>query len=61
MMLPEQTWFKSSHSGSEGTACVEVALTPHTVHIRDSKRRDGPHLSIPAPAWAGFLDYASRA
>ncbi|GAA2721907.1 MULTISPECIES: DUF397 domain-containing protein [Streptomyces] len=49
------SWVKSSHSGSEGTACVEVATTPRTVHVRDSKRRGGPQLSIPAAAWAAFL------
>ncbi|MFG2193672.1 DUF397 domain-containing protein [Streptomyces sp. NPDC048639] len=26
---PELTWFKSSHSGGEGGACVEVAVTWH--------------------------------
>lgn len=51
------TWFKSSYSGSEGTACVEVARTPQAVLIRDSKRSHGSHLSIPATAWAVFIRY----
>ncbi|WP_157881083.1 DUF397 domain-containing protein, partial [Streptomyces griseoruber] len=29
-------WFKSSYSGSEGGQCLEVALTPSAIHIRDS-------------------------
>ncbi|MFI9236729.1 DUF397 domain-containing protein [Streptomyces sp. NPDC053079] len=58
MTLSEQTWFKSSYSDSDvGGECVEVARTPRTVHLRDSKRKDGPHLSIPATAWADFIRY----
>ncbi|MFE4665416.1 DUF397 domain-containing protein, partial [Streptomyces sp. NPDC056734] len=31
-------WFKSSYSdGNEGDSCVEIATTPGTVHVRDSK------------------------
>ncbi|MEU0717030.1 DUF397 domain-containing protein [Streptomyces lavendulocolor] len=56
----ELVWFKSSYSsGSEGDSCVEVATTPGTVHIRDSKCPDGPHLALAAGAWAGFVSYAS--
>ncbi|XVV37030.1 DUF397 domain-containing protein [Streptomyces sp. CA-100214] len=33
-------WFKSSYSSSsEGDSCVEVALEPRAVHVRDSKNR----------------------
>ncbi|MBI0384462.1 DUF397 domain-containing protein, partial [Streptomyces albiflaviniger] len=32
---------------------------PTTVHIRDSKNPDGPHLRIPATAWADFLTFAT--
>ncbi|MEU7132450.1 DUF397 domain-containing protein [Streptomyces sp. NPDC046261] len=77
-MSTDLTWHKSSYSGGDGSACVEVALswhkssysdgegggeclevarTPPTVHLRDSKRKDGPHLSISATAWADFLRY----
>ncbi len=51
------SWRKSSYSDSDGSQCVEVSRTPHTVHLRDSKRKDGPHLSIPATAWADFIRY----
>lgn len=35
----ELSWFKSSYSGSENDNCVEVAVRPEAVHIRDSKDR----------------------
>ncbi|MFJ3206447.1 DUF397 domain-containing protein [Streptomyces flaveolus] len=51
-------WFKSSYSSSgDGNDCVEVAIATATaiVHIRDSKRPDGPRLAVTRAAWAGFL------
>ncbi|MFJ2949886.1 DUF397 domain-containing protein [Streptomyces sp. NPDC087226] len=34
----ELAWFKSSYSGgNDGESCVELALTPGTIHVRDSK------------------------
>lgn len=36
----ELAWFKSSHSGgANGESCVEVAIGPRAVHVRDSKTR----------------------
>ncbi|MER6606856.1 DUF397 domain-containing protein [Streptomyces sp. NPDC000927] len=56
----EPTWFKSSHSdSSSGNDCVEVATTPHTIHVRDSKNADDPHLSLAPTTWADFLVYAA--
>ncbi|MFH8617159.1 DUF397 domain-containing protein [Streptomyces sp. NPDC017979] len=52
---PQLNWFKSSHSGSEGGACVEVAANLHTVHVRDSKNRGGAQLSFTSAAWGGFI------
>jgi hypothetical protein len=54
-------WFKSSYSsGSEGDSCVELALTPRTVHVRDSKHRDaGPRLALAPESWTRFLSFAS--
>ncbi|CAM5570021.1 MULTISPECIES: DUF397 domain-containing protein [Streptomyces] len=51
----ELTWFKSSHSNPDGETCVEVAPTPTTIHIRDSKNTSGPALAVPPTAWAEFL------
>ncbi|MEV0930567.1 DUF397 domain-containing protein [Streptomyces phaeochromogenes] len=58
MVNTELAWFKSSCSGTEGDNCVEVALRPRTVHIRDSKLNpigDGPELTVPASAWVEFV------
>ncbi|WP_137988331.1 DUF397 domain-containing protein [Streptomyces vilmorinianum] len=56
----EPAWFKSSYSdGNEGDSCVEVATTPGTVHVRDSKCTDGPQLALMQDAWADFVSYAS--
>ncbi|MGV9891490.1 DUF397 domain-containing protein [Streptomyces sp. NPDC003395] len=57
----ELMWFKSSYSGgTDGESCVEIAHTPGTVHVRDSKQTQGPRLALPATAWATFVTYASR-
>ncbi|MET9293871.1 DUF397 domain-containing protein [Streptomyces sp. NPDC003077] len=53
-------WIKSSHSSSAPDSdCIEVAAIPGTVHVRDSKNADGPHLAFAAPAWAEFVAYAT--
>ncbi|WP_370414346.1 DUF397 domain-containing protein [Streptomyces fradiae] len=57
----ELAWFKSSYSSnSEGDDCVEVATTPGTVHVRDSKVAEGARLAFGVGAWAGFVAHASR-
>ncbi|MGY4979696.1 DUF397 domain-containing protein [Streptomyces sp. 900105755] len=53
-------WFKSSYSGSEGGDCVEVASTPATVRVRDSKAPDGPILTVSPAVWSEFLDRVTR-
>ncbi|MFD5397647.1 DUF397 domain-containing protein [Streptomyces sp. NPDC127097] len=53
-------WRKSTHSGSEGGACLEVATHPTTIHIRDSKDPEGPHLDVSPGAWAAFTSFAAR-
>ena len=40
------TWRKSSHSGSEGGTCVELADLSAAVGIRDSKNPHGPKLVV---------------
>ncbi|NML50257.1 DUF397 domain-containing protein [Streptomyces sp. R302] len=52
-------WFKSSYSNGGGETCVEVANTPDTVHVRDSKNTEGPRLAFAPTAWAGFVAYSS--
>ncbi|WP_328772388.1 DUF397 domain-containing protein [Streptomyces sp. NBC_00286] len=57
----ELAWFKSSYSGSQGDSCVEVALEPVTVHVRDSKDKQGPQLALSPTAWTDFVSYAAQA
>ncbi|MFB6848161.1 DUF397 domain-containing protein [Streptomyces sp. NPDC056373] len=54
-------WFKSSYSGgNDGNSCVELAVSPGTVHVRDSKNVEGPRLAVTPGAWADFVAHASR-
>lgn len=53
----EPTWFKSSYSGSGGGNCVEIAVAPTTVGIRDSKTPAGPVLHVRDTAWGAFLTF----
>ncbi|WP_416974475.1 DUF397 domain-containing protein [Streptomyces sp. 4F14] len=48
------TWQKSSYS-AETSNCLEIAPTPTTIHIRDSKTPTTPHLTFPHSAWTTFL------
>ncbi|MEU6439753.1 DUF397 domain-containing protein [Streptomyces sp. NPDC047046] len=60
MTIVELSWFKSSHSGSEGDSCVEVALTPLAVHVRDSKDTTRPSFTATPTAWSDFLERLAR-
>jgi hypothetical protein len=53
-------WFKSSYSSSGAVSCVEVAPTPSTIHIRDSKQTGGAVLTVGPGTWAEFVGYAVR-
>ncbi|MFF1376547.1 DUF397 domain-containing protein [Streptomyces sp. NPDC058308] len=58
-MSNETTWFKSSYSLGDGE-CLEVAATPATIHIRDSKLNPtGPTLQISPATWTTFLTQAT--
>jgi hypothetical protein len=79
MSATELVWFKSSHSGSDGDSCLEVALSwhksshsgtdgdsrvevaacPGTVHVRDSKDKQGPQLTLTPVAWTAFVTHAT--
>ncbi len=57
MTVPENglRWKKAKASASGGN-CVEVAVgNDGTVHIRDSKDREGPRLHFNGTAWTSFL------
>jgi hypothetical protein len=56
----EPAWFKSSYSsGNDGESCVEIAVAPGTVHVRDSKDIRLPQLTLTPSAWADFVSYAA--
>ncbi|MEU4296218.1 DUF397 domain-containing protein [Kitasatospora aureofaciens] len=63
----ETTRTAATRSSCEGGACVEIALAPDTVHVRDSKDKTGPQLCFTpeAPqlcftpeAWTDFVQFA---
>ncbi|MGH3736782.1 MAG: DUF397 domain-containing protein [Micromonosporaceae bacterium] len=54
-MNDQIVWRKSSRSGSDGGTCVEVAVLPDHVLVRDSKDPDGPRLSFTYPEWRAFV------
>ncbi|MET7692185.1 DUF397 domain-containing protein [Streptomyces sp. NPDC005483] len=60
MNIERLAWFKSSYSDGEGGECLEVAVTPHTIHLRDSKHPTGPNVTVSPTAWAPFLADVSR-
>ncbi|MFH8792306.1 DUF397 domain-containing protein [Streptomyces sp. NPDC017941] len=54
-------WFKSSYSDSNEIGdCVEVAIAPRGIHVRDSKNPAGAQLTLPPSAWADFIAYATE-
>ncbi|MFG3021749.1 DUF397 domain-containing protein [Streptomyces sp. NPDC048254] len=55
-------WFKSSYSSNDGPECVEVAISPvtATVHVRDSKDKDGARLAFGDASWVEFTAFARR-
>jgi Domain of unknown function (DUF397) len=56
MDLNRADWRKSSYSGNNGGACVEVARNlPGVVAVRDSKDPHGPALVFAPADWAAFL------
>jgi hypothetical protein len=62
MSATELHWFKSSHSSTnEPGDCVEVATTPATIHIRDSKNPRHGILTVSPAAWADFLTHTTQA
>jgi hypothetical protein len=53
--ISSAVWRKSSYSGDNGGACVEVAANlPGVVAVRDSKNPAGPVLAVPPSDWQAF-------
>jgi len=53
-------WRKSSYSGDNGGNCVEVARLAEGIGIRDSKKRECGHLTMPLAQFAALLDQLKR-
>jgi hypothetical protein len=55
--VSDLAWFKSSYSsGNDGNSCVEIAVAPRTVHVRDSKNdTTGPRLAFAPATWTAFV------
>lgn len=54
MEFPHHSWRTASYTTEQGH-CVEVALTPERVGVRDSKHRAGGHFDVSPDAWAAFI------
>ncbi|MFI0774288.1 DUF397 domain-containing protein [Streptomyces sp. NPDC021212] len=52
------SWHKSTRSAN-GSGCVEVAACPDTIHIRDSKDKQGPQLAFSPTAWTAFVAHTT--
>jgi hypothetical protein len=52
-------WRKSSYSGDNGGACVEVASTD-AVLVRDTADRGGPVIMFTSDAWRAFISAISK-
>jgi hypothetical protein len=39
-------WRKSTRSSNGGATCVELARTPRSIAVRDSKDTTGPHIEM---------------
>lgn len=50
-------WVKSSFSSGTGGNCVELALRPATVLVRDSKNPGGPVLKFSTGQWRAFTHH----
>ncbi|WP_241968072.1 DUF397 domain-containing protein [Streptomyces sp. ICBB 8177] len=58
--MTDLEWFKSSYSSNDGPDCVEVATAPDAIHVRDSKDKQGPHLTFTPTEWNAFIAFAAE-
>ena len=57
--IEERAWRKSSHSGGNANECVEAAIVPSGMAVRDSKLCAQGHLVVPSRSWM-FLTVALK-
>jgi hypothetical protein len=60
MDLKNIKWRKSSHSGSNGGDCIELAGLTGVVAVRDSKDPDGPVLLLTPATLRTAIQSATR-
>lgn len=53
-MSEQIVWRRSSRSTTQGQ-CVEVAITPDAIMLRNSRHPDGPVLRFTRAEWLAFL------
>lgn len=53
--VSSRTWLRSSFCQGASDTCVDVALGPGDIGVRDSKAPDGPVLRFTAEEWEAFL------
>ncbi|MGW3314609.1 DUF397 domain-containing protein [Streptomyces fungicidicus] len=58
--VPEAAWTKSSYSTGNGGECIEVAVAPGAVLVRDSKQPTVARLAFGPEAWDGFVRMAAE-
>ncbi|MER8193526.1 DUF397 domain-containing protein [Streptomyces microflavus] len=56
---PAPRFFKSSYSEGSGNACIEVAIQPTTVLIRDSKDLRVAPFGVSPSAWSAFVTHTA--
>ena len=53
--LARARWYKSSRSGPNNDACVEVAFVDGAIAVRDSRDPAGPALIFSPAEWDAFV------
>lgn len=55
-IFADALWRKSTRSDNNGGACVEVAITPNLIGVRDTKDQgNGPVLTFTPAEWNAFI------
>ena len=58
--IPADARWRKASSSTASNNCVEVASAQAAAAVRDSKNRDGGHLTVGTSAWHAFLADVKR-